>query len=88
LWENEWLKDEEVSLVLSIGRLDLKISMSDVRLQLPPSMLSEHAVILRMEAGSQEASYLAAFTPIPDTPMAVIIQYVSERVCWFPWMDF
>ncbi|PSR83852.1 hypothetical protein BD289DRAFT_500788 [Coniella lustricola] len=36
--------------------------------------LASDAVVLRLEAGSQEASYLAAIFPLPKTPTLVIIR--------------
>lgn len=38
------------------------------------SLLSSETILLRLEAGSQEAGYLAAIFPLPKTPTLVIIQ--------------
>ncbi|KAF2090335.1 hypothetical protein K490DRAFT_36189 [Saccharata proteae CBS 121410] len=37
------------------------------------ALLAAHAVLLRIEAGSQEAGFLSAFCPIENTPTLVII---------------
>lgn len=37
-------------------------------------MLSGQSILLRLEAGSIEAGYLAAIFPIPKTPTFVVIK--------------
>jgi hypothetical protein len=37
-------------------------------------LLTARAVILRLQAGSQEAGFLAAFCPIGEVPSLVVIQ--------------
>ena len=59
-WENEYLKDEQVT-----------------------TALTTKAVTLRLNAGSQEAGYLAAYYPIPMVPAFIVIQYVFYLITRF-----
>ena len=43
-------------------------------------LFNTKTVFLCLEAGSQEASYLAAIYPLPKTPTLVIIQYVLRSL--------
>ena len=40
-------------------------------------LLSERAVTLRIQAGSQEAGFLNAFCPVDEVPALAVIQYVA-----------
>lgn len=42
-------------------------------------LLAQKAVLLRLEAGSTEAGFLAAFCPLSQIPTLVVIQYVRGR---------
>lgn len=59
-WENDYLKDEQVT-----------------------TALTTKAVTLRLNAGSQEAGYLAAYYPIPMVPAFIVIQYVFYMITRF-----
>lgn len=37
-------------------------------------LLAEKTILLRLQAGSEEAGYLAAIYPLPKTPTLVIMQ--------------
>jgi hypothetical protein len=43
-------------------------------------LLLQTTVLLRLEAGSTEAGFLAAFCPVSQTPTLVVIQYVHGMV--------
>jgi hypothetical protein len=40
------------------------------------SLLEQTTVLLRMQAGSTEAGFLAAFCPLENIPAFVVVQYV------------
>ncbi len=54
-WENDYLKDPQVT-----------------------SALRSKSVALRIQAGSQEAGFLAAYYPVPQVPSLMIIQCVPS----------
>lgn len=71
-WENEWLQEEQVrSLKQHVPSLRISIYRSQVA-----QVLTTKAVVLRLQGGSQEAGFLAAFCPINVLPIFVIIQLV------------
>lgn len=39
-------------------------------------LLKEKAVVLRLNAGSQEAGFLSSFCPVGDIPTLVVVKYV------------
>src|SRR4051812_7543571 len=50
------------------------------------TLLRQKAVVLRLEAGSTEAGFLAAFCPISNTPTLVIIQYAVGHILGWIWL--
>jgi hypothetical protein len=68
IWENDFLQEATVGAFHIIGN-----KCANLDHQLAPLLL-EKTLLLRLQAGSQEAGFLAAIYPIPKTPTLVIIQ--------------
>ncbi|KAI1001009.1 hypothetical protein K3495_g7189 [Podosphaera aphanis] len=85
---NEAIRDSKlvVSFVTDHGEESISWENEFLQDQLLKKSLSERSILLKLEAGSIEAGYLAAIFPLPKTPVLIIIQngqlkeYISPGV--------
>lgn len=75
-WENEWLQEEQVRGANNSCPYTEIVLLIDHKVA---QVLTTKAVVLRLQAGSQEAGFLAAFCPVNEVPILVIIQYARQR---------
>lgn len=69
-WEDEWLQEHAVS---AHPVFHVESILTDEQVS---NLLGGKAVVLRIQAGSQEAAFLSAFCPVERVPALVVIQYV------------
>jgi hypothetical protein len=55
------------------------IDKADIHMQKISQLLRDKSVVLRIQAGSQDAGFLSAFCPINEAPALVLIQYVRRN---------
>ncbi|KAL9120411.1 MAG: hypothetical protein Q9187_003034 [Circinaria calcarea] len=70
IWENEYLRNDEASIpsrALPYITYTFRQIVEQLRMK---------AVVLRIQEGSQEAEFLAAFCPLSTSPTLVVIKYV------------